>query len=99
MLRVVKLAQNAGLPVTPHCANLSMVTLFTMHVLGGIANPGKYVEFSIERPEYYPWQVRLFRNSPYDIEDGHLQIPSEPGWGVEINPDWLERADYLVSEV
>ena len=25
-------------------------------------------------------------------------IPAEPGWGVEINPDWLKRAQYRSSE-
>ena len=47
-LRVVSMAEAAGLPVTPHCANLSLVTLFTMHLLRAIPNAGKYLEFSIE---------------------------------------------------
>ena len=38
-LRVVEMAASAGLPVTPHCANLSMVTLFTMHLLRAIQMP------------------------------------------------------------
>jgi len=25
-------------------------------------------------------------------------VTDEPGWGVEINPDWLDRAQYQVSE-
>ena len=25
-------------------------------------------------------------------------IPSEPGWGIEIDPAWLARASYQVSE-
>jgi L-alanine-DL-glutamate epimerase-like enolase superfamily enzyme len=28
-----------------------------------------------------------------------VAIPSEPGWGVEIEPSWLERAEYRVTEV
>ena len=44
-LRVVEMAQIAGLPVTPHCANMSLVTLFTMHLLRAIPNAGKYLEF------------------------------------------------------
>ena len=47
-LRVARMAAAAGLPCTPHSANLSMVTLFTMHLLGAIPNAGKYLEFSIE---------------------------------------------------
>jgi L-alanine-DL-glutamate epimerase-like enolase superfamily enzyme len=98
-LRVAALGAAAGLPCTPHSANLSMVTLFTMHLLGAIPNAGKYLEFSIEGPDYYPWQEGLFRNPPYAIRDGKALIPSEPGWGVEIEPRWLEKAEYAVSRV
>jgi len=98
-LRVARMAQEAGLPCTPHCANLSMVTLFTMHMMGAIANAGPYVEFSIEGPDYYPWQEGLFRNSPYDIADGKATIPDAPGWGVEVSPDWLADAHHQISEL
>ena len=97
-LQVARMGEEAGLPCTPHSANLSMVTLFTMHLLGAIPNAGKYLEFSIESEDYYPWQDGLFRNSPYTIQDGKVTIPSEPGWGVEIEPSWLERAAYQISE-
>ncbi|HEV2675138.1 MAG TPA: mandelate racemase/muconate lactonizing enzyme family protein [Aliidongia sp.] len=98
-LQVAEMGAEAGLPCTPHSANLSMVTLFTMHLLGAIPNAGKYLEFSIEGPDYYPWQDGLFRNWPYTVEDGMVTIPSEPGWGIEIEPSWLERSAYQVSEV
>ncbi|MDH3666605.1 MAG: mandelate racemase/muconate lactonizing enzyme family protein [Paracoccaceae bacterium] len=98
-LRVVRMAEEAGLPVTPHCANHSMVTLFTMHLLRAIPNAGKYLEFSIEGPAYYPWQEGLYVESPYAIEDGHATVSDAPGWGVEIHPEWLERAEFRVSGV
>lgn len=99
MLRVAEMGAKAGMPCTPHSANLSMVTLFTMHLLGAIPNAGKYLELSIEGPDYYPWQDGLFRSSPYQVSEGKVRIPSEPGWGVEIAPDWLERSTYQISEV
>ena len=98
-LRVAEMAAAAGLPCTPHSANLSMVTLFTMHLLGAIPNAGPYLEFSIEGPDYYPWQEGLFRASPYRIDDGHATIPSEPGWGVEIEPTWLDKAHHQISRL
>ena len=98
-LRVVEMAQSAGLPVTPHCANMSLVTLFTMHLLRAIPNAGKYLEFSIEGADYYPWQDGLFTSSPYKIEDGQARVTDAPGWGVEINPEWLARSKYQISEV
>ena len=43
-----KQTETANIPVTPHCANMSLVTLFTMHLLRAIPNAGKYLEFSIQ---------------------------------------------------
>lgn len=97
-LRVAGMAAAAGLPCTPHSANLSMVTLFTMHLLPAIDNAGAYLEFSIEGEDYYPWQEGLFRNAPYDVVDGKVMIPDEPGWGIEISPAWLKHAAYQISE-
>ncbi|BBK41998.1 D-galactarolactone cycloisomerase [Allostella vacuolata] len=98
-LRVAAMGAAAGLPCTPHSANLSMVTVFTMHLLGAIPNAGKYLEFSIEGEDYYPWQDGLFRNPPYAVKDGRVTIPSEPGWGVEIAPEWLEKSQYQASHL
>jgi L-alanine-DL-glutamate epimerase-like enolase superfamily enzyme len=98
-LEVARMAAAAGLPCTPHSANLSLVTICTMHLLGAIPNAGKYLEFSIEGPDYYPWQEDLFVGDPYKVDAGHVQIPDGPGWGVEINPSWLERATYQKSEL
>lgn len=97
-LRVAKMAEEAGIPVTPHCANLSMVTLFTMHLLRAIPNAGKYLEFSIEGLEYYPWQENLFLSDPYRITDGKVTVTDAPGWGIEVNPAWLERSKYHIVE-
>jgi L-alanine-DL-glutamate epimerase-like enolase superfamily enzyme len=97
-LRVAKMAADAGLPCTPHAANLSLVTLCTMHLLRAIPNAGKYLEFSIEGEDYYPWQQNLFVEDPYTIVDGHATVTDAPGWGVEINPAWLDKATHQVSE-
>ena len=98
-MHVAKMAEKAGLPVTPHAANLSLVTMCTMHLLRAIPNAGKYLEFSIEESDYYPWQYDLFLGEPYKIEAGQATVTDAPGWGVEINPAWLDKAQYKVSEV
>lgn len=97
-LLVCEMAAKYGLPVTPHSANLSLVTICTMHLLGAIPNRGKYLEFSIEGADYYPWQENLFLDDPFHVEGGKVKIPDGPGWGVEINPEWLQRATYQKSE-
>jgi L-alanine-DL-glutamate epimerase-like enolase superfamily enzyme len=98
-LKVAHMAAMAGLPCTPHSANLSLVTLCTMHLLGAIPNAGKYLELSIEGEDYYPWQDGLFLGDPFAVKDGRVQIPSAPGWGVTVNPQWLKQAQYRMSEL
>jgi L-alanine-DL-glutamate epimerase-like enolase superfamily enzyme len=98
-LAVAKMAEEAGLPCTPHSANLSLVTVFTLHMMGALGNAGPYVEFSIEPDaEYYPWQTDLYGPALVAV-DGKVQIPNAPGWGVEIDPAWLDKADYRASEL
>jgi len=95
-LRVAALAHEAGLPCTPHAANQSLVLVFTLHLLSAIPNAGPYVEFSIEPDSYYAWQVGIYEPRP-EVVDGSVQTPSGPGWGVEILPEWLARAEHLAS--
>lgn len=96
-LQVARMGQAAGLPITPHAANLGLVTICTMHLLRAIPNAGKYLEFSIEGPDYYPWQQGLFLGDPFRIEDGCATVTEAPGWGVEVNPDFLAKASYRSS--
>ena len=68
-----------------------------MHLLRAIPNAGKYLEFSIEGADYYPWQQDLFVETPYSIESGRATVTDRPGWGVEIRPQWLEQSTYQIS--
>lgn len=94
-LRAAKMAEEAGMSCVPHSANRSLVTVFTLHMLGAIPNVGPHFEFSIELT---PWTDDLFEPA-LEVEDGLVQIPQGPGWGVELNPDWLAGADRQVSEL
>lgn len=95
-LQVAEMARVAGLRCTPHSANLSLVTVFALHLAGAITNAGPYVEMSIEPAEYYPWQEGIF-TPLLTVHDGKVQIPDGPGWGVEIDPRWLAGTDYAAS--
>ncbi len=97
-LAVAQMAEAAGMKCTPHSANLTLVTVFTLHLLAAIPNAGPYVEYSIEPDDYYPWQVGLF-SPPLQVKDGYVHVPDGPGWGVEVSPIWLAQADHITSEV
>ena len=98
-LQVAKIIEEGGYICTPHAANLSLVTICTMHLLKAIPNAGPYLELSIEGEDYYPWQQQLFLDHPFEVKNGCVNITDKPGWGIEINPNWLETSEYRVSEI
>jgi len=93
-LRVARMAAEKGMPCTPHCANTSLIAVFTLHLLGAIPNAGPFMEHSIEPT---PWTEGLF-SPALKVRDGALAIPDGPGWGVEISRAWLEKAERKLSQ-
>jgi L-alanine-DL-glutamate epimerase-like enolase superfamily enzyme len=90
--RALEVARLANVPVVPHSANLTLVTVFALHLMCVIPNAGPYVELSIEPDEYYPWQRGIYEPELV-VREGHVDVPRGPGWGVEIRGDWLSRAE------
>ena len=93
-LRVAAMAEEAGMPCVPHSANLSMVTVFSLHMMGAIPNAGAHVEFTIEPST---WTEGLY-SPALEVQDGKVAIPDGPGWGVTLNSTRLEGAEYHISE-
>ena len=98
-LRVALMANEEGMPCMPHSANHCMVTVFTLHMMQAIPNPGNSLEFSIEFEDGINKVARDLYTPQLEIQDGHLNLPPEPGWGIRINEEWLKSADYMVSEL
>jgi len=92
-LRAAAMAEKAGLKCVPHSANLSMVTVFTLHMMGAIPNAGPHLEFTIEKDQ---WNGSLFQPA-LEVREGKVRIPDGPGWGVMINPEWLAKAKREVT--
>lgn len=93
-MEVAAMADKAGLLCLPHAANLSMVTVFTMHMMASIPNGGQYMEFSIEDT---PWTKNLL-TSKLSVMNGEVRFPEGAGWGIEVSPEWMEQAEYQISK-
>lgn len=93
--RVAKMGQKARKLVVPHSSHLSLVTLFSLHFMAAIPNAGPFVEFSIEEDAN---ANELLYSPALKVRDGKVKLPDGPGWGVTINPRWLEKAVYMRSE-
>ena len=92
MLEVTEMAADVGIPIVPHSANQSLVTVFTMHVLGAIDATGPCLELTIEED----WAANML-DTDFTVENGEISIPDGDGWGVDINQDWLETSNYEIS--
>ena len=93
--RVALMGRKAGKYIVPHSSHLALITLFSLHFMAAIPNAGAFVEFSIE--EDANAGERLY-SPALKVVDGKVKLPDGPGWGVKINPVWMEKANYLKSE-
>ena len=93
--RVARMAEDAGIPCTPHCANVSMLQLFTLHLAASMPACHQYHEWSIEDT---PWTHGVFEPE-LRVVDGGVRVSQAPGWGVEITPEFLRDAHREVSTV
>jgi L-alanine-DL-glutamate epimerase-like enolase superfamily enzyme len=93
-LAVARLGAEAGLTCTPHAANRSLITVFTLHLVAAIPNAGPFMEYSIEPT---PWTEDLFDPAALAVRDGRVAVPTGPGWGVPVSDGWLRAADHQES--
>jgi L-alanine-DL-glutamate epimerase-like enolase superfamily enzyme len=92
-LQVAKMAEQTGLSCVPHSSNHSLVMVFTLHLMGALANAGPYAEFSVE-----PQPTTSGFYAPcLEAVDGKVQIPDGPGWGVTIDASWLAQTERMES--
>jgi L-alanine-DL-glutamate epimerase-like enolase superfamily enzyme len=93
--KVAVLAEAVGLPCTPHCANDSLLQVFSLHLAAAAPACFQRQEWSIEDT---PWTRHLYGPKP-QVHDGQVALPTEPGWGVELHPELLRDATLTTSEV
>lgn len=84
--QTVALAEDAGLGVAHHCAfDLGIRTAAILHAVYGL--PG----FSLPPDTvYYAWADDVIAE-PFEITDGAIEVPSEPGLGIEVDESKLEE--------
>jgi L-alanine-DL-glutamate epimerase-like enolase superfamily enzyme len=93
--RVAKMGRKGGKLVVPHSSHLSLITLFSLHFMAAIPNAGPFVEFTIEGEGN---QGEALYSPSLEVKAGRVKIPDGPGWGVKVNPAWLEKAAHQKSE-
>jgi L-alanine-DL-glutamate epimerase-like enolase superfamily enzyme len=86
-MKVARMAEYSGKPCTPHISNSGLGYLYMMHFVSAVPNAGPFHEFkgfNREIPLECP-------TSTLTTENGMVTVPTGPGLGVEIDPDYIDK--------
>ncbi len=86
-VKVARMAQSQGLPCVPHISGSGLGYLYMMHFISAIPNAGPYHEFKGFNTEI-PFECPT---STLTSKDGVVTVPSGPGLGLEIDPDYISK--------
>jgi L-fuconate dehydratase len=90
LFAIVAMAAKFGVPVCPHSGGIGLgqlvgpMSVFDQAWFGSEGRWLEYLEFLQAGVFLHPLQVR----------DGHYQLPSVPGWGLEMEDDFIARYRY-----
>jgi len=86
-MKVARMAAAEGLVCTPHISGSGLGYLYMMHFVSAVPNAGPYHEFKGFNREI-PMQCAT---SELSSRGGTVRVPSGPGLGVEIDPDFIQK--------
>jgi len=95
MIRCVQVARMAhafGKQCIPHISSTGLGYVYMMHFVSSIPNSGPYHEFK-EFNNELPYHCAT--SSLRSDSEGVIKVPSGPGLGVEIDPDFLKRCEVV----
>jgi L-alanine-DL-glutamate epimerase-like enolase superfamily enzyme len=91
--RVAKMAERFGMKVVPHNTQRGVASANIVQFASRTKNLGPAMEHTWRQPQRpYSW----FKPD-YTVKDGRLQVPTIPGLGVEIDPEYLAGAEVLAK--
>ena len=90
-MRVARMAEEMDMICTPHISGSGLGYLYMMHFVSAVPNAGPYHEFkgfNNELPMECP-------TSSLTSKDGTVKVPTGPGLGVIIDPDYIDKHKVL----
>lgn len=90
-LWVARMAAAVGAECVPHISGTGLGYLYMLHFAGAVPNAGRFHEFKGAQRRL-PYECPT---SSLEAEDGTVAVPTGPGLGVELDPEWLAGATEL----
>jgi L-alanine-DL-glutamate epimerase-like enolase superfamily enzyme len=86
-MKVARMAEVFGKLVTPHMSGGGLGYLYNIHFVSAVPNAGEHHEFKGLKTD-----VRFScSSSPLQVVKGKIKVPTGPGFGVEIDRDWMAK--------
>ena len=94
LIRCVKVGRMAaafGKSIVPHMSGGGLGFLYNIHLVSVLPNAGAHHEF-----KGLDTQVRFeCKTSPLKVVNGKIKVPTGPGLGVEIDPEFIRKHEPL----
>lgn len=87
-MKVARMAQAVGKTHVPHISD-GLGYLYMVHFVSAIPNAGEYHEFKgLTNPASLPYECKT---SSLKTDGGVVKVPTGPGSGIEIDPDFIKK--------
>lgn len=90
-IKVARMAEAVGRPCTPHISGAGLGMLYVLHFASIVPNAGPHQEYKGPN-EDIPYEA-----PPGDLRavEGVMPVPTGPGLGVTLDPDWIAQSEVL----
>ena len=86
-MKVARMAAAFGKTIIPHMSGGGLGYLYNIQFVSAVPNAGAHHEFKGLRTN-----VRFeCKTSPLRVVDGKIKVPTGPGFGVDIDPEWVKK--------
>jgi L-alanine-DL-glutamate epimerase-like enolase superfamily enzyme len=90
-LKVARMAAACGQEVIPHMSGGGLGYVYNIQFAAAMPNAGAHHEFKGFRT-HVPFECKT---SPLKIVKGRIQVPTGPGWGVDLDPDFIRKHEVV----
>jgi len=86
-MKVARMAAAFGKSFIPHMSGGGLGYVYNIHLVSAVPNAGEHHEFKGLRTN-----VEFeCKTSPLKVVKGKIKVPTGPGFGVDIDPQWVKR--------
>ncbi|HEY3439490.1 MAG TPA: mandelate racemase/muconate lactonizing enzyme family protein [Paludibaculum sp.] len=90
-MKVARMAAAFGKTIVPHMSGGGLGFLYNVQFISAVPNAGEHHEF-----KSFQTNVRYeCKTSPLKVVNGKIKVPTGPGFGADIDPEWVKKHQVL----